>query len=96
MASASQAERLARADAAWSEYGRRSRVSGIADGIRSARTPQPYNPERRAALLRSHLAGLKRAWEANRFVARPAPDDSRYFPHQSDREGARRRRRMGL
>lgn len=87
------------AAAGWAKRGRVSRVSGLASAIRAiagSRHPVPGIPIK----VRQARHRIRLQEHYNRIVARTRPwdcraaDRSRYFPHQSDRELARRVRQM--
>ena len=86
---------------AWSKTGRYARVYGLGDMIRSvgrsAAIRKVMPPEARKAKQVRHKARLREVRASN---VHPQPwnprklDRSRYFPHQGEREIARRTRQM--
>jgi hypothetical protein len=94
-------EAHAAAAMAWSKDGKRSRTSGLGDGLRSTGgtvTP-PEVRKRRQAL---HKTRLRASWD--KAAAEQSPEDmarrlkaldrSRYFPHEGDRQRERAARRI--
>lgn len=60
-----------RADGEWRRDHAKSRVSGIAEKIRSAREPMPVRPIADIRIEQeSHRNTLRRAWAANGGIAR--------------------------
>lgn len=89
--SAARDAACASAREAWADIGRHSRVDGIAERIRAAKSPSPANEAKRQSERAAMLRRLKSAYQANLLPYQRAADDSRYFPHQGPRECARRR-----
>lgn len=82
----------ARADRAWADSGKRSRVQGIADWIRRAKQPAAARRLPLTTLQDMHRARLRRAAKAAVRYEPTSLPIPRYWPHQLDRECARRMR----
>jgi len=81
-----------RATVAWSDSGKRSPTAGLTEMCQSP--TRKYNPAARASRQAALRKREKAAWADNRRAPTREPDNSRYFPHQSIREMARRVQQM--
>lgn len=88
-----RADASAAATAAWAETNHKSRVYGIAEGIRAAKNPRPFNPERRRAEREAFVARQKRSVEQAKHTA-PVYYGGKEYRHQGAREIARRLRQI--
>lgn len=91
----------AAADKAWAECGRQSKVVGVGESLRAEsaagkirHNPRPAEPllttEQRLTVRKTEMRSRAAKRRARRTV-KPV-DDGRYFPHQNEREMARRMR----
>lgn len=82
-----------RATIAWSDSGKRSPTAGLTEMCQPS--TRKHNPAVRASQQAALRKRQQAAWAGNRQTISRGPDNSRYFPHQSVREMARRIRQMG-